>query len=90
MDCLAILPVTFEDEAALREALRTFDTVVLMKFHRDIDRLLDLLDELGLTECAVIVERASHADGHVIRDVRSMRGGELHYLSLMIVRKGGA
>ena len=85
---LAILPVTFEDEAALREALRTFDTVVLLKFHRDLDRLLDLLDELGLTECAVIVERASHAAGRVIRDVRSMRGGELHYLSLMIVRKG--
>lgn len=83
---LAILPVTFEDEAALRETLRTFDTVVLMKFHRDLDRLLDLLDELGLTGCAVIVERASHADGRVIRDVRSTRGGELHYLSLMIVR----
>ena len=85
---LAILPVTFEDEAALRETLRTFDTVVLLKFHRDLDRLLDLLDELGLTECAVIVERASHAAGRVIRDVRSMRGGELHYLSLMIVRGG--
>ena len=86
---LAILPMTFEDEAALRETLRTFDTVVLMKFHRDLDRLLDLLDELGLTGCAVIVERASHADGRVIRDVRSTRGEALHYLSLMIVRKGG-
>jgi len=85
---LAILPVAFEDESALRETLRTFDTVVLLKFHRDLDRLLDLLDELGLTECAVIVERASHADRRVIRDVRSMRGGELHYLSLMIVRGG--
>ena len=85
---LAILPVTFEDEAALRETLRTFDTVVLLKFHRDLDRLLDLLDELGLTECAVIVERASHADGRVVRDVRSLRGAAIHYLSLMIVRKG--
>ena len=86
---LAILPVTFEDEAALRETLCAFDTIVLMKFHRDLDRLLDLLDELGLTEYAVIVERASHPDARVIRDVRSVRGESVHYLSLMIVRKGG-
>ena len=82
---LAVIPATFEDEAALRRILREFDTVVLLKFHRHLDRLLDLLDELDLTERAVMIERASHAEGRVVRNVGTLRGEPVHYLSLLIV-----
>ena len=85
---LAVLPAAFEeDEASLRTILRTFDTVVLLKAYRMLPRLLPLLDELGLTERAVWVERATHRAGRVVRDVRALReASDLHYLSLLIVR----
>jgi precorrin-2/cobalt-factor-2 C20-methyltransferase len=83
---LAVIPATFEDEAGLRQVLGELDTVVLLKFNRELDRLLDLLDELGLIADTVMVERATHARGRVIRDVSSLRGQPVHYLSLLIVK----
>ncbi|MEJ5199540.1 MAG: precorrin-2 C(20)-methyltransferase [Anaerolineae bacterium] len=85
---LAVLPAVFEeDEADLRAILETFDTVVFLKAHRQLDRLVPLLDELGLADRAIWVERATHPAGRVVRDVRSLIGArDLHYLSLLIVR----
>ncbi|MDW8100928.1 MAG: precorrin-2 C(20)-methyltransferase [Anaerolineae bacterium] len=84
---LAVLPAIFEeDEASLRAILQTFDTVVLLKSHRQLDRLLPLLEELGLVNRAIWVERATHPAGRVVRNVRSLAGArDLHYLSLLIV-----
>jgi precorrin-2/cobalt-factor-2 C20-methyltransferase len=83
---LAVIPTTFENLTELRRIFREFDTVVLLKFNRVFDRLLELLDELELSEHTVLVERASHPSGRVIRDVRPLRGASIHYLSLLIVR----
>lgn len=84
---LAVLPAVFEeDEADLRAVLQTFDTVVFLKAHRQLDRLLPLLEELGLADRAIWVERAGHPAGRVVRDVRSLVAArDLHYLSLLIV-----
>jgi hypothetical protein len=57
---------------------------VLLKAHRVLDRLLDILDEMKRP--AVLAERASRAAGRVIRDVQALRGQPVHYLSLLIVR----
>lgn len=85
---LAIVPATFEEFAELSTILRSFDTVVLLKFARVFDRLLDLLIELGLSETSIIIERASHPEGRVIRDLRGLRGQPIPYLSLLIVQGG--
>jgi precorrin-2/cobalt-factor-2 C20-methyltransferase len=85
---LAVLPATFEDLTRLGRTLRDFDTVVLLKVHRVLDRLIDVLTELNLLDQAVLVERASHPSGRVVRDVASLRGRPVHYLSLLIVRSG--
>jgi precorrin-2/cobalt-factor-2 C20-methyltransferase len=82
---LAIIPTTYENLQDLRHIFRDFDTVVLLKFHRLLDQLLDLLEELELSEQTVLVERASHPAGRVVRDARSLRGASIHYLSLLIV-----
>ncbi|MBN1430783.1 MAG: hypothetical protein JXB07_20605 [Anaerolineae bacterium] len=82
---LSVLPATFEDITALKPILASFDTVVLMKVHRVLDEVIDLLDELGIGGQAVVVERASHSAGWVHRDMAALRRQSIHYLSLMIV-----
>lgn len=83
---LAVLPATYEG-AGLRDALRAFDTVVLLKVAPVLDRVLDLLDELGLAERAVCVERCGRPEEVIVRDVRTLRGQTLDYFSLLIVRR---
>ncbi len=83
---LAILPATYEGEK-LRETLRDFDTVVLMKVHSVFDQVLDILEEMGLVEGAVFVKRCTTPGQEIIRDIRTLRGRRLDYLSLLIVRK---
>jgi precorrin-2/cobalt-factor-2 C20-methyltransferase len=82
---LALLPATVENLARLPDVLALFDTVVLFKLHRTFERVLEALDALDATERAVLVERASHLLGRVVRDVRSLQKGQLHYMSLLIL-----
>lgn len=85
-DVLAVVPAAFEDER-LRSILTSLDSVVLMKVHRRLDTLLDLLEELGLTDQAVLTERSGLPGERVWLDVRAARGQKLHYFSTMIIRK---
>jgi len=81
---IAVLPATYE-EAGLRETLKAYDTVVLMKIHKVLERVLDTLEEIGLLEGAFIVERASMPEERITPASRA-RGLDLHYFSTMIVR----
>jgi len=85
---LAIIPAASGNLPALRQALLDFDTVVLLKVNRVFDRLLDLLDDVGLLQQAALVERASHAAGRVMTDIHELRGADVHYLSLLVVHTG--
>jgi precorrin-2/cobalt-factor-2 C20-methyltransferase len=87
---LAVVPATFENLGELKEIFCRFDTVVLLKFARVFDQILDLLMELGLAETSLVVERASHPAGRVLRDLGALRGQQIHYLSLLIVQGGRA
>jgi len=87
---LAILPASYEEldgGVRVREALERFDTVVLFKVASAIDRVIDLLEELGRTDRAVLVTRCGRPDEQIVRDVRSLRGRKLDYFSLMIIRR---
>lgn len=85
-DVLAVVPAAFEDER-LRGILINLDAVVLMKVHKRIDALIDLLEELDLCDCAVLTERSGMAGERVFTDVRQAKGLKLHYFSTMVVRK---
>jgi len=86
---LAVIPATYH-EKALREALEGYEGVILMKLNRVADRVLALLDTLGLTDQAVFVSRCGTDRQEVIRDVTQLKGQTLDYHSLMIVRKRNA
>ena len=85
-DVLAVVPAAFED-SRLRQILTDLDAVVLMKVHRRFEALLELLEELGLAESAVLVECAGLPDERVYTDLRAVRGRKLHYFSTILVRK---
>lgn len=84
---LAVLPTSYEGDG-LAGVLEQFDTVVLLKVSRVFDRVLDALERLDLAGRAVYIQRCGAPTEKIVRDVRTLRGQELDYLSLVIVRKG--
>lgn len=87
-DRLVVLPATFEN-GELRETLEKFDSVVLMKVHRVMDRIVPLLDEMKLLDRAVLVERSSQQGQRISRDLYGAMKEKQHYFSTIIVRKNG-
>jgi precorrin-2/cobalt-factor-2 C20-methyltransferase len=85
-DVLTVVPAAFDDQR-LREILVHSDAVVLMKIFRQLPRLIDLIEELGLLDKAIIVERCGMNDQRIYSDIRTARGKELHYFSTLLVRK---
>lgn len=85
-DRLAIVPASYARDE-LRDILERFDTVVLLKVNDVFDQVLDTLEVLGLADCAVYVRRCTSHDEEIVRDVRSLRGQKIDYLSQVIVRK---
>ncbi len=83
---LVVIPATFENER-IQELLELSDVIVFMKVHKVMERLVGLLDELGLVDKAVLVERCSFDDQKIWTDVRAAVGREIHYFSTMVLRK---
>lgn len=82
----AVLPATYEGDQLI-EVLRQFDTVVLLKVNRVLDRVLAALKELDLASRAVYVKRCGSVEQEIVWDIASLAGQDLDYLSLIIVRK---
>jgi precorrin-2/cobalt-factor-2 C20-methyltransferase len=82
---IAILPATYVEN--LREILERFDTVVLLKVHSVFDRVLRLLEEMGLARNAVYVSRVGMENQRIVRDITNLKGEEMDYFSLVIVKK---
>ncbi len=84
-EMVAVVPATFSDER-LRDVLDRFDTIVLMKVHRVIDRLVELLQDADLIDRAVLVEKAG-----TIGEKKCSRLDQIveppHYYSTIIIRK---
>ncbi len=85
-ETVTVVPAA-DDLSDVRRALGRPGTVVLMKIGKRLQRVLEVLGELGLTEDAVFVCRAGLEDQRVETDVRRLRGeGEkAGYLSIMLV-----
>ncbi len=92
------LPLAINDESIaiisghcgdtfIRETLETFDTVIFLKVNSVLDRLLGILEEKNLAANAVYVARCTTEDEEIVRNIRTLKGRKLDYLSLLIVRK---
>ncbi|MBQ48489.1 MAG: precorrin-2 C(20)-methyltransferase [Zetaproteobacteria bacterium] len=86
MERVAVLPATYGVDD-LRQVLNDFDTIVLMKVSSVIQDVVGLLEEEGLLDKAVYVEKASSSEERVIRDVRQIRHDKCVYFSMIVVAK---
>ncbi len=84
-DTVAIVPAGYGlDE--LERLLPHFDTLVLLKVKPLLDSLIDWLVTHDLVDDAVFVEKAGAPEERMVRDVASLKGEKVNYLSLMLVR----
>jgi len=84
-DTVAIVPAGYGLHE-LDTLLPHFDTLVLLKVKPLMDSVIDWLEQRGLLEQAVFIEKAGAPEERIIRDLRSLKGTKVNYLSLMLVR----
>ncbi|MFB5190760.1 precorrin-2 C(20)-methyltransferase [Alicyclobacillus fastidiosus] len=85
-EVVAIVPAQ-DDRDAMRDVLLRHDCVVFLKVAKVLDVIIKLLDELDLTDQAMVCTKVTSANERVWYDVRDLKGAELNYLTLMVVRK---
>jgi precorrin-2/cobalt-factor-2 C20-methyltransferase len=85
---VAVVPAAYGVER-LPALLDEFATVFLLKVNGVFDRLLDGLATLPRPVWAVYVEQVGTPAERVIEDLESLRGQELPYFSLVMLRKAG-
>lgn len=78
---------TADDLTAVREALRSGGTVVLMKIGPRLAAILEILEEEGVIKRSVFVARAGHDGQRVETDLRRLRNDPpaAGYLSIILV-----
>ena len=86
---VCILPTTYEDDDALRQALTDYDAVILLKMGFVRARVLNLLDDTQRMQDAVYCERLGLDDERIVTNVATLNRHEKGpYLSMMLVVKG--
>jgi len=83
-ETLGIVPAAYGVEVIDR-LLAEFDTLVLMKVKPMLDEVIDLLAQRDLLAHACFIEKVGAPDERIVRDVASLRGHTVNYLSLLLV-----
>ncbi len=83
---VTVVPATYEN-SDLREIIESSDTVVLMKVHRVMARIVRLLEEMGLSEHAHLVELCGQEGEQITRGLSSDEELTPHYFSTIIIRR---
>jgi precorrin-2/cobalt-factor-2 C20-methyltransferase len=81
-----VLPATLDGDR-LREELVTAESVAIIKVGRHFTKVRDILGALDLASCAVVIEKATHADQRV-RKLADVDDGALPYFATILVAVG--
>ena len=91
-DPVLVIP-TADDLAAVKQALKTEGTVILMKIGKRLPEILHILEEANLLDRSVFVSHAGMENQRVETDLRLLKhdaDAETGYLSIILVNtKGG-
>lgn len=84
-ETFAIIPAAYGVEV-IDHLLDEFDTLALMKVKPLMDEVIDLLERRELLATSVFVEKVGAPDERIVRDVVSLKGEAVNYLSLLLVQ----
>lgn len=91
---VTIIPVAASSTNLIRDAFTKRGTVVLMKIDKKLPELIDLMEETGVIENAVMVSRAGMEGERIETDLRKLKNSENErgYFSIILVHatKGGS
>lgn len=73
----------------LREIIEKTDNVVVLKTYRHFPEIFATLEELDLLDRATCISRCGLEGQTVVEDLRDLQGQDLHYLSMIIIKKKG-
>lgn len=83
---IAIVPVP-DDVEELRPILKGFDTVILMKVAKRLDKVIRLLEEMNLAQHALFASHVGLKDSYLTRNLSELKGSGRGYMSIIIVKK---
>lgn len=84
-ETLAIIPAAY-GVGVIDHLLDEFDTLVLLKVKPLVDEVLDLLERRDLLATTSFIEKVGAPDERIVRDVATLKGEKVNYLSLMLVQ----
>ncbi|WP_153111083.1 precorrin-2 C(20)-methyltransferase [Propionivibrio limicola] len=84
-ETLAIIPAAY-GTGVIDHMLDEFDTLILLKVKPLLDEVLELLERRDLLATSCFIEKVGSPDERVIRDLASLKGEKVNYLSLLLVQ----
>lgn len=84
-ETFAIIPAAY-GVGVIDHLLDEFDTLALLKVKPLVDEIIDLLERRDLLGSACFIEKVGSPEERVVRDVASLKGEKVNYLSLMLVQ----
>lgn len=84
-ETLAVIPTAY-GSGVIDHLLDEFDTLILLKVKPLLDEVLALLERRGLLETSCFIEKVGSPDERIVRDLASLKGQTVNYLSLLLVR----
>lgn len=84
-ETFAVIPAAY-GIGVIDHLLDEFDTLALLKVKPLLDEILDLLERRELLASSVFIEKVGSPQERIVRDVASLRGEKVNYLSLLLVQ----
>ena len=84
-ETLAIIPTAY-GIGVIEHMLDEFDTLILLKVKPLLDEVIDLLERRDVLTTSCFIEKVGSPDERVVRDLTTLKGESVNYLSLLIVR----
>jgi len=84
-ETFAIIPAAYGVEV-INHLLDEFDTLALLKVKPLLDEVIDLLERRELLATSVFIEKVGSPEERIVRDIASLKGEKVNYLSLLLVQ----
>lgn len=85
-ESLVIVPA-LNDKESLEKIIDQFDNVVLLKAGRQANKVIDILEERGISDKGFYASRYGFEDGFYTNNLEELRDKKFDYLSTMIIKK---